>query len=180
MRLDRARFLVRRYVLGVLQHELDSDLRIPTATLRARVRCTDGRELSGRLFVPVSSSSHPGPMRPEERLNDAADFFPFALDDDGGTVFVNKLHVTSIAVAAAEIPEDPEPPVSGPAQRVRLECAAGWVEGTLTLDLPEYKRRVLDYLNAAGRFMPVRDGDTLHLVNRDQVLRTTEISEGAP
>ena len=44
------------------------------------------------------------------------------------------------------------------------------VHGSLTYWRPQGQRRFQDYLNSAEEFIPVREGDTIHLVNRERIV----------
>ena len=153
-----------------------SELRVPTLSLQAEVLCADGRRFTGRIFVPASASRHPGPMRPEEWLNEAAPFIPFVLDDGNGMV-LNKREILVLTVPAesdsGDIPEGADPQM----RRVALEAEQQRLEGTIAIDMPENQRRVLDYLNRPEAFLTLRDGEHHHLVQKERITRVVEIRE---
>lgn len=153
------------------------DLRIPTATFVAEVVLADGEALRGRFFVPSHTSLHPGPMRPDERLNDDADFFPFLPSDASEPVILNKRQVAWVTFDTRSFPSADDDDSVGtllPEQRVSVDCRGQKLEGALVIDLPGYKSRVLDQLNHPERFLRIRDGSFLHYVSRDHISKVVE------
>lgn len=159
---------------------LATALRVPTTTFTAEVVLADGEGLRGRFFVPSYTSLHPGPMRPDERLNDEADFFPFLLSDSPEPVIVNKKQVAWVAFDMRTLPQPNEEEsyevVSTPEHRVSVHCRGRTLEGVLVIDLPEYKSRVLDRLNQPERFLRIRDDHLLYYVGRDHISKVVEIT----
>jgi hypothetical protein len=142
----------------------------------ALVVCTDGRELSGRVFVPIVSSTHPGPMRPEEVLNGEGEFFPFLPDDRDGAVMLNKGTVLVVSVDAGS------EAVAGEAvdidRTVVVECPGRAIEGHLHIDMPFHHSRVLDYLNRPEWFLAVHHGGRVHLVRKQNIILVREVRQG--
>ena len=149
------------------------ELRVPTIATMAEVACADGRLLVGRVFIPDGAFRHAGPMRPEEWINEPADFFPFLLQGEERPVLLNKEQVVVLTLPAE--PEDPLAAEDGEGTRpVVVECGAVRVEGELRLEMPEGHRRVLDMLNAPERFLTVHAGARQHLVHKHHVTRVLE------
>lgn len=118
-------------------------------------------------------------MRPDERLNDDADFFPFLPVDAAEPVILNKRQVAWVSFDLRTFPASPEdepPEVAGPEHRVTVFCRGRRLEGVLVIALPEDKSRVLDGLNQPGRFLRVREGDLLFYVSRDHISKVVELS----
>jgi hypothetical protein len=155
-----------------------ADLRVPTTTFTAEVVLVEGETLNGRFFVPSHTSLHPGPMRPDERLNDDADFFPFLPSASTEPVIVNKRQVAWVAFDVRSFPsfrdeESYEPPAM-PEHRVVVHCRGRALEGALVIDLPQYKSRVLDRLNQHERFLRIKEEHFLYYVNRDHISKVVE------
>ena len=157
-----------------------SDLRVPTTTFTAEVVLVDGETLLGRFFVPSHTSLHPGPMRPDERLNDEADFFPFLPADGPEPVIVNKRQVAWVAFDVRTFPptteEDSYEAPSTPEHRVSVHCRGRTLEGVLVIDLPLYKSRVLDRLNQPERFLRIKEGHFLFYISRDHISKVVEVT----
>jgi hypothetical protein len=158
------------------------DLRVPTATFVAEVVLAGGEALRGRFFVPSHTSLHPGPMRPDERLNDDADFFPFLPAEGTDPVILNKRQVAWVTFDTRTFPssdEDESLEELSPGHRVSVDCHGKKLEGTLVIDLPGYKSRVLDRLNQPERFIRIKDGSFLHYVSRDHISKVVQSTEKA-
>ena len=123
-------------------------------------------------------------MRPDERLNDDSEFFPFLPEGRQRPVILNKRQVVSVSFDANESAgsqelsagefADESATFSPPERRVVIECAGFRLAGALSMETPEHQRRVLDYLNRPERFLVVRDGDSIHLVNRRRIVSVSE------
>jgi hypothetical protein len=153
-----------------------SELKVPTLATPAEVVCTDGRTFSGCIFVPVTSSTHDGPMRPEEVLNGGGEFFPFLPDAGGGTVILNKSEVLVVSVGRESDAAPGESPDID--RRVMVECPGRSIEGHLRIDMPSHHSRVLDYLNRPDWFLPVHDGGRVYLVRKHNIVQVREVREG--
>lgn len=153
-----------------------SELRVPTLALDAEVLCADGRAFTGRVFLPAASSIHPGPMKPEEWMNDAVPFFPFLPEGEKGSVILNKHEVLVLSVTGPEPPADDERP-RGPERRLAVEVRGRVLTGTVVIEMPANHMRVLDYLNAAHPFLSVREGERSHLVRKARITRVLELPE---
>lgn len=147
-------------------------LRVPTVSITATVLCGDGRRLDGEVFLPASAPMHGGPMRPDEWLHEPTPFFALRMAD-GGSAFVNKLDVLAVTVAAADDP-DQEDGSFGVERSIVVECLSHRFEGTLVIDMPPDRRRVLDALNGPGDYLTLRDGDKHHLVRKTRITRAFE------
>jgi hypothetical protein len=90
---------------------------------------------------------------------------------------MNKREILVISVPAAaddgDIPEGADSPV----RRVALEAEKRRLEGHLVIDMPRNQMRVLDYINRAGAFVTLRDGETHHLVQKERITRVIEFRE---
>lgn len=143
--------------------------RVPQRKVPARLLLRDGRELAGELYVPAGGPGG-GPGSVTDRLADREEsFLPFA-GSDGGRL-LNKAWITGVQLRSSDAgPELPEPP-SEHQVKVRLRLAGGSeLRGTVGYSMPEEKGRLIDYLNAAPRFLLLHTGGGVTLVNREQVV----------
>ncbi len=155
----------------------DRDLKVPTVALTAEILFADGSDMLGRMFVPASASSHAGAMRPEEWMNEPVDFFPFLPDAARSPIIVNKHEVLILSVPSSVDADLALEAADSPRRRVTIECGGRRLAGTLIIDMPQYQSRVLDYLNRAGRFLTLRDGDRHHLIQKQRITRVEESRE---
>jgi hypothetical protein len=153
---------------------------VPRLLRSAEVLSADGRVLRGRVFLPAAAESHPGAMRAEEWMNDAASFFPFLPDGEGRPVILNKQQLVVITVAASADRDDALDQVGAPVRRVRVECGALRLEGEVVVDMPANHSRILDLLNRPGAFLNVREGERHHLVRKSRITRVSELGDSSP
>ncbi len=153
-----------------------NELRVPTVERSVEVECADGRSFRGRIFIPVASPRHQGPTRTEEWMNEAPSFFPFLPDGAEGPVLMNKRELLVLSVQESP-DEDPDGLAESPMRRVKVEAESRRLEGHLVLEMPGTQLRVLDYLNRTGRFLSLREGAVLHLIQKERITRIIEVRE---
>ena len=143
-----------------------NEFRVPKLEQEVRIRLDDGRVLDGRLFL-----SPTGPEgRPEtvlDHLNDPQqEFLPLACGDD--RFLINKTGIITVTVTHA----DDEPERAGEHRvAVRLSLAGGThLIGTLAIVARPERSRVLDFLNAAPRFLSLEGEGHVTLVHKRYVV----------
>jgi hypothetical protein len=137
---------------------------VPRREAPARILLDDGRTLEGQLYL--APAGHDG--RPEtvsERLNDPSEeFVPVACGSD--RFLLNKSGIITVTVAdGPDAVHDEENGAREAPVRVSLAGGLGLL-GRLRIAMPVERSRVLDYLNAAPRFLPLRSGEAVTLVHR--------------
>jgi hypothetical protein len=121
----------------------------------------DGLVREGVVFLSPFSPSHAGAQTLLELVNEEAPFFPFRRDD-GSFSLVNKALVSHLRFQAPP----PEDWPLGHRIEVSLAFAGGEVlRGTLTVQAPEGKDRLQDFLNLRQTFIQIDCGDAHYLVN---------------
>ena len=153
------------------------EFRVPVARIPAEVVMTDGRALAGNLFVPMVASTHDGPMRPDELMNEHPAFFPFLEVDAEMSILLNKAQVLLVTIRAWREPTPAGVPPAFPERFARVELRDRVVEGTVVIDMPEHQGRMLDYLNFSGQFITVRAGELWHLIQRNHILRVVDVQK---
>lgn len=152
--------------------------RIPRREVPVRLLLDDGRTLEGTAFT-LESGPNGGPQDVLALLNDADDeFLPFACDRDW--FLLNKAGIIWAQLAGAAAQESAAKVLSAHHVLARFSLAGGLnVVGTLAIVMPPERSRVLDYMNAAGRFVPLFGEDSVTLVQRRFVVsvRSGEAAE---
>jgi len=151
--------------------------RIPRREVPVRVLVDDGRTLDGTLFTAETGAAG----RPEDvlaHLNEShEDFVPLLCGTD--SFLVNKAGIIWVELtgpAATELADQSE---SGQRVPVRLSLAGGLsVAGTMQIVMPLERSRLVDYLNASGRFLPLFGEESVTLVQRRFVV-TVRSGEGS-
>ena len=151
--------------------------RVPRREVPVRILLDDGRTLDGTLFT---SETGPG-GQPEDvlhHLNDTAeDFVPLLCGRD--SFLLNKAGIIWVQLAGDPAREIAGETVAARHVPARLSLAGGIsVVGTLAIVMPPERSRVVDYLNAVGRFLPLLGEGTVTLVQRRFVV-TVRSGEGA-
>ncbi len=139
--------------------------RIPRRTVLVRLLLDDGRSLEGGLYAAAGGGDDY--ERVLARLNDPEeDFVPLAVGDD-------RFLLQKAGIVTAELldPPDPRDPVGVRVVAARLSLMGGTaVLGRLRVEMPPERARVLDYLNAAPRFVPVWNERGVVLVQRRAIV----------
>ena len=151
--------------------------RIPRREVPVRVLVDDGRTLDGTLFTAETGAAG----RPEDvlaHLNEPdEDFVPLLCGAD--SFLVNKAGIIWVQLTGAAATELADQSESGQTVPVRLSLAGGLsVAGTMQIVMPLERSRLVDYLNASGRFLPLFGDGSVTLVQRRFVV-TVRSGEGA-
>jgi len=149
------------------------EFKVPTTPIEAELQLADGRVLRGTVFVPASTSVHSTFKRLDEWVNEASAFFPFRVEKAEGAELVGKRSVTRLSVPAPTT-ADADLPTGVERRHVIVEAAGSRFEGDILLDMPDHQRRVLDYVNQPGSFLSLHDGETVHLIQKDKIVRIVQ------
>jgi hypothetical protein len=141
-------------------------LRVPRRVVPVRILLDDGRTLNGGLFTSMAAPGG-GSERLVDHLNDPTEeFIPFAYGDD--RFLLNKSGIVTVQVpdGLGEVEGYEEVP-EGHEIAVRISLAGGTsLLGRFFVLMPPERSRVLDYLNAAPRFLPLIGDGFVTLVHR--------------
>lgn len=156
--------------------------RVPKRQAPAMIALAGQPPMQLSLYLAERAERHSGTEYPSDLLNDGDEFIP-ASDPEGRILILRRSAIMVLSVAS-EFEEPSGEETVGDGQlthvpvRIRLEDG-GSVKGELVYWRPESHRRVQDYLNTAERFVPIRDGDTVHLVNRDRIVSLLQLRFGS-
>jgi hypothetical protein len=122
----------------------------------------DGVVLEGVVFLSTYAYGHSGRQTLLELLLEMERFLPFR-DRTGQVRLINR---EAISHARYERETDEEAVPLGDQVSVRLVFFGGEVlEGAVTLDTPEEKSRIKDYLNIAPVFFSLESGSSHYIAN---------------
>ncbi len=140
--------------------------RLPMREVAARVLMDSGESLEGVLYVVAEGpDGHPG--RLVDRLNDPTEEF-VPMSWKGDSVLINKSGMLTVRLKESgfdEVPDAGEQPEHTVPVRVTLAGGHGLL-GRFFVSMPPERARVLDYLNAAPRFVPLLGEQNVTLVQR--------------
>jgi len=150
---------------------------VPKHRVEAALKLLHEEPLRVLLHLSERAARHSGREHPSDLLNDDGRFFPVTVPSDGQVRLVRRRSIVWVEVAR-EYREDPEggSPLVSPddpesaTASVRIQFEDGSrSEGRVCWVLPQGRRRVRDFLDAADLFFPVQAGDTVRLVNLDRI-----------
>jgi hypothetical protein len=130
------------------------------------------------IYLARLAERHAGVECPSDLLNRGDEFIP-ATDYEGRIMIFRRTAVMLLTVNAdneSELAEDPDGEADNKGNRVvRLGLEDGTsVRGDLTYWRPDGQRRVQDFLNSSEAFIALREGNVVHLVNRDRIVSLSE------
>lgn len=148
-----------------------NEYRIEKGRVPVALTMLDGTRLSGDMFVQAYARNRHGREQAPDIMNEAEPFFPLAISG-GATVLVAKDQVQEVELAPAErVPSDDD--LGARLAEVEITLVSGLVRsGSVLLELPIDRPRLLDFLNlnrSRERFLTLQTGDGVRLLNRAMV-----------
>jgi hypothetical protein len=152
-----------------------SQFRIEKRQTAACLLLTTGALRSGHVFVVSSLTTHSGPERVGDLLNDEHGFFPFQ-HVDGTTGQYNREHVVMVKLPRGVNEEELEPGFDVALRRdVVLTLSTGAeVAGTVLVNAPPGRDRLSDYVRSTKRFWYVMTPEGTALVNSAHIVELVE------
>ena len=127
----------------------------------------DGSVMKGVVFLSASAYNHLGQQTLLDLMKEPGDFFPFR-SEAGSFCVANKTTITHIRF-------DPPTEASayeslGDREDVDIKFVGGeQLSGTLTIEMPEGRNRLFDFLNAMNGFFLLQNQDAFYMVNVAQI-----------
>lgn len=127
----------------------------------------DGSVMKGVVFLSATAYSHMGQQTLLDLLKEPGDFFPFR-SEAGAFCIANKTTITHIRF-------DPPTEAStyeslGDRVDVDIKFVGGeQLTGTLTIEMPEGRNRLFDFVNAMKGFFLLQNQEAFYLVNVAQI-----------
>jgi len=147
--------------------------RIETTRKAVILTMLGGEEVHGNVFIHFSSYRPFELEDVSELFNGESPFFPLELENDE-VVLIAKERVAEVAADRGDAPSDlaPRDPPS-PTALLQVVLVGGEIRlGSIRLDAPPDRARVLDYLNAlTSRFLTLYTSNEARLINRSLIDR---------
>lgn len=169
---------------------MSEEFYVPKHCVTAELRLPDCPPMSVDLFLGERAERHTGRERPSDLLNGDKRFFPVRTRQ-GHAMLVRRKAVLSLAFPVEALGPDPGVPGGPPGgdeeepadfRRVAVEILLDddiQVSGDVAFVLPRAEQRLQDFLNRLDElFFRVWEDDTVHLVNREHVVRIETFREG--
>ena len=132
-----------------------------------------GEEVRGNVFIHFSSYRPFELEDVSELFNSETPFFPLELENSE-VILVAKERVAELGADRSDDPsEAPPPDPRSPTALLQIVLVGGEVRlGSIRLDAPPDRARVLDYLNAlTSRFLTLYTSNEARLINRSLIDR---------
>jgi len=131
----------------------------------------DGSVMKGVVFLSATAYSHMGQQTLLDLLKEPGNFFPFR-SEAGAFCVANKTTITHIRY---------DPPTEASAYEslgdrvdVDIKFVGGeQLSGTLTIEMPEGRNRLFDFLNAMNGFFLLQNQEAFYMVNVAQIRDVT-------
>jgi len=127
----------------------------------------DGSVMKGVVFLSATAYSHMGQQTLLDLLKEPGDFFPFR-SEAGAFCIANKTTITHIRFD----PPDEASAYESLGDRVDVDIkfvGGEQLSGTLTIEMPEGRNRLFDFVNAMKGFFLLQNQDAFYLVNVAQI-----------
>lgn len=127
----------------------------------------DGSVMKGVVFLSASAYSHMGQQTLLDLMKEPGNFFPFR-SEAGAFCVANKTTITHIRF---DPPEEASAYESlGDREDVDIKFVGGeQLSGTVTIEMPEGRNRLFDFLNAMNGFFLLQNQEAFYLVNITQI-----------
>lgn len=141
--------------------------RVEKSELSVVVFQADGSVMKGVVFLSATAYSHMGQQTLLDLLKEPGDFFPFR-SEAGDFCVTNKQTITHIRFEPPEQEEDYQS--LGDREDVDIKFVGGeQLCGTVTIEMPEGRNRLFDFINAMEGFFLLQNQEAHYLVNVSQV-----------
>jgi hypothetical protein len=146
--------------------------RIETAKKAVILTMLGGEELRGNVFIHFSSYRPFELEDVSELLNSDSPFFPLGLDN-GEVILVSKERVAEVAADRGEASDEQIRTEPSPTALLQIVLVGGEIRlGSIRLEAPPDRARILDYLNAlTSRFLTLYTSNEARMINRSLIDR---------
>ena len=148
--------------------------KIQKVRVAAKVLMRGRRIMNGSFFVVSPEYPVPNSVLLLNLLNESHDYVP--VERMKRVALLNKYQIIFVKLPAEKTSEEP----SGiPRKRIQVLLPTGQeLKGTISVDLPEENRRVLDFMNLRAPFFLLRDRKELYIVNRSMIQEVHPLEAG--
>ncbi len=125
----------------------------------------DGLVLEGVVFLSAYASTHTGAQTMLDLLREDGTFLPFR-SHDGNFTLVSKNAITHLRYPSQGATDA----AFGDQVKVRLTFFGGeTLQGTIVIDMPQGKNRLIDYVNASPGFFNLQGDEACYIANGNLV-----------
>ena len=143
-----------------------SEYQVEKRKVSVTIALVDGQTREGVIFLSPFSSHHSGPQTMIDLMSEEEPFAPF-VGSDGSFLLVNKSQISHIMYQK----EADDKPVLGTPLEVEVTFTnSRQLSGTVVLEVPEGKSRLLDFMNSNRDFFGLECEDGYYVVNPNIII----------
>jgi len=150
--------------------------RVPQRKIAVSLTLAGGAQFAGELFVPTAGRGGT-PGRLGDRLNDESERFLPVASESGG-LLVGKRSIVTIRLGVDDAGRENHEEEHDREVRVLVGLEGGLTaEGRVAYTLPPERSRLLDFFNAAPRFIALLDSEGATLINTDRIVEVRRLDD---
>jgi len=154
-----------------------SEFRVEKSRAGAMLMLSNGMSMRGHFFVAGNSRTHAGPEGVKDVLNAENGFFPFDVEEGGGsrTVLLNREHVVFLELAdIGEARRDPGYDVATERIVTVLFSNGVRLQGAVRVFRPQGRDRLSDFARAQETFRYLEADNATYVFNVRHVIELAE------
>jgi hypothetical protein len=130
------------------------------------IELVDGQTRDGVIFLSPFSSFHSGAQTLLDLMCEEEPFVPFVADD-GKFLLINKVQISHLRYQKVD---DDKPVLGTPLEVTVTFTNSRQLSGTVVLEVPEGKSRLLDFMNSNRDFFGLECEDDDYVVNPNIII----------
>lgn len=138
-----------------------SEYQVEKQKVSVTIELIDGQTRDGVIFLSPYSSFHSGPQTLIDLMSEEEPFAPF-VGDEGSFLLINKAQISHIRYEKAA---DDKPVLGTPLDVTVTFTNSRQLTGTVVLEVPEGKSRLLDFMNSNSAFFELECDGADYIVN---------------
>ena len=143
-----------------------SEYQVEKQKVSVTVELVDGQTRDGVIFLSPFSSFHSGPQTLIDLMSEKEPFAPF-VGNDGSFLLINKAQISHILYQKEA---DDKPILGTPLEVIVTFTNSRQLSGTVVLEVPEGKSRLLDFMNGNSDFFGLQCEGGDYVVNPNIII----------
>ena len=143
-----------------------SEYQVEKQKVSVGIELVDGQTRDGFIFLSPFSSFHSGPQTLVDLMSEEEPFAPF-VGNDGCFLLINKAQVSHIRYQKEA---DDKPVLGTPLEVTVTFTNSRQLSGTVVLEVPEGKSRLIDFMNSNHDFFDLLCEDGDYIVNPNIII----------
>ena len=143
-----------------------SEYQVEKQKVSVSIYLIDGQTREGLIFLSPFSSFHSGPQTLLDLVSEEEPFMPF-VGNDGKFLLINKVQISHLKYQKEE---DDSLVLGTPLEVVVTFTNSRQLSGTVVLEVPEGKSRLLDFMNSNQDFFGLACEDGDYVVNPNIII----------